>query len=102
MEERDYEAKQSVYAETPERIGGSKLPLSQQEKAIAELHMTIEDLIQRLSPILTPVEAKLGVNPNDSTTQPIESPLATQLNDNNSGIRRASNNLRGIMERLEC
>lgn len=88
------------YPEAPDRIGGSRLPLSQQEKAIAELHATINDLAVRLKPIMTNVNDvdKHGEEQADSD----KSPLAQQLEANNRGIHTASRNLRGLMERLEC
>lgn len=82
---------------------GSRLPLSHQEKAIAELHETINQLAQRLKPVLTPVNEAGGREPSESVeAKDITSPLAEQMNANNRGIRRASDNIKGLMERLEC
>lgn len=81
---------------------GTRLPLSHQEKAIAELHETVNELVQRLRPVLTPVNEVSEREPSDNEARDIASPLADQLSANNQGIRKASSNLRGLMERLEC
>lgn len=80
---------------------GSRLPLSHQDKAIAELHETINQLAQRLKPVLTPVK-EVDKASNGEEARDIVSPLAEQLATNNGAIHRASRNLRGLMERLEC
>lgn len=89
----------------PSKLGGigSRLPLSNQEKAIAELHETINQLASRLKPILTPVhevdETSVGVGEKEIAAV---SPLAEQLEANNRGIHRASSNINGLLKRLEC
>jgi uncharacterized coiled-coil protein SlyX len=80
---------------------GSRLPLSPQEKAIAELHETISQLAGRLKPVLTPVNQTTEREPGTEAKE-TASPLADQLHANNKGIQRASESLRAIMERLEC
>lgn len=89
--------------ETRPDIGrmGSALPLGPQEKALAELHDMIGVLHTKLSSVLTPVPEK----DRDTTAadkEKSQSPLAEQLDANNRGIQRASQSLRGIIERLEC
>lgn len=81
---------------------GSKLPLSNQEKAIAELHETINQFAGRLKPLLTPVNEVNRENGMDAEKDTSISPLAQQMEANNRGIHRASDSLRGLMERLEC
>lgn len=85
----------------PKNLRASKLPLSHQEKAIAELHETIDQLASMLKPVLTPVqvtEENVGLADKEI---PAVSPLAEQMEANNRGISRASANLRGLMKRLE-
>lgn len=81
--------------------GGSRLPLSQQEKALAELHETISVLTDRLGSVLTPVSNDAMKEAGDRAT-PSQSPLAEQLDANNMGIRKASTKLSALMERIEC
>lgn len=81
---------------------GSKLPLSPQEKTIAELHDVISQLTDRLKPILTPVPQSDRTMPGEDKATPVQSPLAEQLDANNYGIRKASSKIRDLMERLEC
>lgn len=80
----------------------SKLPLSHQEKSLAELHETISVLTDRLSPVLTPAHNEPTRDPGDKAATPVQSPLADQLDANNNGIRKATKKLNGLMERLEC
>jgi archaellum component FlaC len=94
-----YDEDKAAYAET-ERIG-SKLPLTNQEKTIAELHETINQLTSRLKPVLTPVP-EVDRNTNEGRDVVSQSPIAEQLDANNRSISLASRNLRGLMERLEC
>lgn len=82
-------------------VGGSRLPLSHQEKAVAELHENINQLANRLKPILTPVNETSERTATDEAKE-VASPLADQLNANNRGIRRASESIRGLMNRIEC
>ena len=80
---------------------GSKLPLSHQEKSIAELHEAIKMLQDRLTPILTPMPES---DPTDKVGEDRAAiwPLAEQLGANNAGITRATRKIRSIMEILEC
>ena len=88
------------YADAPDK-SSSRLPLSNQEKAIAELHDTIGQLTSRLKPVLTPVPESER-NATDDKAQPVQSPLAEQMQANNYVIYKASNKLHALMERLEC
>jgi hypothetical protein len=87
-------------ADAPER--SSKLPLSHQEKALAELHETIGMLTRRLTPVLTPSVPSDERSMATDKSAPVQSPLADQIDANNGGIRKATNKLRALMERLEC
>lgn len=82
-------------------IGGSQLPLNEQEKAIAELHETINQLAARLKYVSTPVSETVAKEGLDGQKEPSISPLARQLQANNRGIRKATDNLHGLMQRLE-
>lgn len=77
----------------------SRLPLIEQDKAIAELQETVNVLIDRLQPVLTPTEPvdKLA----EDRAVPIQSEIASTLSDNNSRIRRMSSRLGNAIERLE-
>lgn len=88
--------------DSPKADRSSKLPLSHQEKAVAELHETIGILTDRLSPVLTPVQTEPTRDPGDKAATPVQSPLADQLDANNNGVRKATTKLRALMERLEC
>lgn len=89
------------YADGPAR-SSSQLPLSNQEKAIAELHETISQLTSRLKPVLTPDMPSETEKDRGEDVRPVQSPLAGQLSSNNIGIHKASVKLRILMERLEC
>lgn len=77
----------------------SRLPIQEQDKAIAELTELVNMLADKLQPILTPVE------PSDKAGEdravPVQSELAQTLSDHNARIRRASSRLSNIFERLE-
>lgn len=89
-------------AEEPIRVG-SHLPLSQQEKAVAELHDVIGRFASRLKPVLTPSPEAAERNASDADkVAPMQSPLAEQMSANNRGVYRATEKLRALMERLEC
>lgn len=77
----------------------SRLPLTEQDKAIAELQEIVNMLADRLQPILTPVEPtdKAG----EERSVPVQSEIASTLNDHNSRIRRVTSGLGNIYERLE-
>ncbi len=92
---------EKVYADAPD-IVGSKLPLSVQEKAVAELHETIGVLAKRLKPVLTPVPEPADRNANEDKAAPSQSPLGEQISANTYGIHKAMGKLRALMERLEC
>lgn len=78
----------------------SKLPLSDQEKALVVLHETIDSLTRRLSAVLEPEhDAESATTPADPREG---SPLREQLLANNRGINAASNRLRRLADRVEC
>lgn len=81
---------------------GNQLPLSSQEKAIAELHDTISQLTNRLKPVLTPVPESADRNATEDETTPVQSPVAEQMNANTRGIDKAIAKIRALMDRLEC
>ncbi len=89
-DERDYAAKEARK---------SRLPLAEQDKAIAELQETVNILCDRLQPVLTPIE------PTDKAGEergvPVQSEHAATLSDNNARIRRATSRLSNVIERLE-
>lgn len=80
----------------------SKLPLGEQEKALVALHDSISELTSRLKPILTPRVEADGNAPSEDRGAPMQSPLADQLDSNNSSIRKASDKLHLLIEHLEC
>lgn len=88
-------------AEYPAERVGSKLPLSSQEKAVAELHDVIAQLTSRLKPVLTPVPES-DRNATEDKAVPVQSPLAEQMATNTYGIHKGISKIRGLMERLEC
>jgi len=94
------EEKRSVYADEPERAT-SKLPLTNQEKVISELHDCIGQLTSRLKPVLTPVPEADRSTAIDKEL-PSQSPLGEQLDANNRGISSATRKLRDLMDRVEC
>lgn len=98
--EEEYKTREE-YVDGPIRTS-SQLPLSHQEKAIAELHETISQLTSRLKPVLTPDVPSDNARDKAEEARPIQSPLAAQLASNNTGINNASRKLRALMERLEC
>ena len=91
------------YSAAQERV--SKLPLTEQEKAISTLSDLVYTLADRLVPVLTPEEAS---ETQDAPTtlrgeaDPVQSPIANTLSDNTSRIRRVNNKLSSLLERLEC
>lgn len=89
------------YADEPEREG-SKLPLSDQEKAIAVLHETISQLESKLSAVLVPANREATETNEKISEKGVVSPLNEQLGANNRGIRRASSNIVDLIDRLEC
>lgn len=85
-----------------EKARSSKLPLVSQEKALAELHETIESLRNRLGPVLTPEPNSDRASEAVDAASPMQSPLADTLDNNNAMIRRATVKLSNIIDRLEC
>lgn len=79
----------------------SRLPLSEQEKCLAELHETISVLTDRLKPVLTPSPEVDRNATEDRAEGPVISPLAAQLEANNGGIRKATRKVANLIERLE-
>lgn len=78
----------------------SQLPLSEQEKSVADLHEAIKTLSARLHSVLAPErEADDRKLAEDGRAE--ASPLREQLIANNRGIQRAANLVRGLVERLE-
>lgn len=77
----------------------SRLPLAEQDKAIAELQEIVNMFADRLQPILTPVEPtdKAG----EERSVPVQSEVASTLTDNNARIRRISSRIGNMYERLE-
>lgn len=88
--EEEYAAKERV----------TKLPLSQQDKALAELHDVLGELTSRLKSVLTPGDTERATDQDKAA--PSQSPLADQLDSNNAQIRRATNRVNSLIERLEC
>ncbi len=77
----------------------SRLPLSEQDKCIAELQETVNVLVDRLQPVLTPTEPtdKAG----EDRAVPVQSEVASTLTDNNARIRRITNKVTNVLGRLE-
>lgn len=78
----------------------SKLPLSEQDKCIAELQEVTNLLLDRLDPVLTPqpeTPAKDGSEPDG----PMISQIGHELEGNNARIRRVTNRLSNALQRLE-
>jgi hypothetical protein len=77
----------------------SRLPLSEQDKTIAELQEAVNILVDRLQPVLTPSE------PTDKASEeravPVQSEVASTLNDNNARIHRVTNKVNNAIGRLE-
>lgn len=77
----------------------SRLPLAEQDKAIAELQEMVNLLVDRLQPVLTPTE------PTDKMAEdramPVQSEHAATLSDNNARIRRVTTRVSNALERLE-
>jgi len=88
-----------MYEEAVEKARKSRLPLSEQEKAIAELQESVNVLLDRLQPVLTPVEPTEKVA--EDYAVPVQSEVASTLSDNNSRIRRVTYRVNNAIERLE-
>lgn len=79
----------------------SKLPLSEQDKCIAELGEAIALLTDRLATVMTPVPGDSEKAEGFDRDLPVRSPLADTLSDNNARIRRLTNKVNYILDRLE-
>lgn len=91
-----------AYRET-EKARGSRLPLSEQEKAVMQLHEVIDMLTKHLSPVLTPDYPSESNTREDGENKIADvSPLAEQMSANNRAINRATHRLHSLMERIEC
>lgn len=92
MSEEDY----AIKALEPRRSG---LPLPEQDKALAELQEVANLLIDKLQPVMTPIE------PTDKAGEerpvPVQSEVASIIGDNNARIRRVTRRLSNAIERLE-
>lgn len=86
--------------ETKQPEQESKLPLMQQEKALAELAEKIHYLGNRISPVMTPEteDKEPGVSPD----REIMSTVATQLHSNNSTVYKLTNIVNDYIRRVEC
>lgn len=77
----------------------SRLPLAEQDKALAELQETVNVLLDRLQPVLTPTE------PTDKASEerpvPVQSEVSSTLSDNNARIYRITRRVNNAIERLE-
>lgn len=78
----------------------SKLPLPEQDKCIAELTELVNVLCDRLDPILLPQPESPSKDPGDRA-EIMQSYIASELSGNNARIRRNSNKISSILERLE-
>lgn len=79
----------------------TKLPLVVQEKTISELSELVSMLVDRLTPVLRPKDETTKAG-EENTTRPVQSPLAEELDQNNARIKRVSNQLSSVLERLDC
>lgn len=79
----------------------SKLPLSTQDKIIAQLTELVYTLTDRLKPVLVPTEEVSDKIANETVRTPL-SPLGEQLDANNVRITKVNNRLSSLLERLEC
>lgn len=89
------------HAEYAVKERSSRLPLSEQEKCIAELHDVIGVFTKRLEAVLTPIPERDPSTAEDKAS-PVQSPLAEQLSRNNYGVRKATKKLEALMERYEA
>lgn len=77
----------------------SRLPLVEQDKALAELQEVINLLADRLNPIMTPTEPteKMG----EDRAVPVQSEVANTLSDNNARIYRMTRRVTNMLDRVE-
>lgn len=78
----------------------SKLPLIEQDKAIAEQSELVNILVDRLEAVLTPYPDSPDKDHGDRVS-PVQSQMATEISNNNDRIRRNSNKISNLLERLE-
>lgn len=93
-----------MHPERPEEYAAkeprkSRLPLNEQDKYIAELTEAVHMLVDRLQPVLTPVEPadKAG----EDRAVPVQSEVASTIMDHNIRISRLSRRINNVIERLE-
>lgn len=89
-DEREYAVKESRK---------SKLPLSEQDKCIAEQNEVVNLLLDRLEPVLTPQPE--SPSKESDYAAPVQSQIASELESNNARIRRNTNRLNNALDRLE-
>lgn len=77
-----------------------KLPLGEQDKAIAEQNEIVSLLLDRLDPILTPEPVDVEKSAADRAV-PAQSYVANEIDSNNYRIRRNTNKLSNALSRLE-
>ena len=77
----------------------TRLPLPEQDKALAELNEISNLLMDKLQPILTPNEPTEKMA--EDRAVPMQSEIANTLTDNNARIRRVTNRLTDALQRLE-
>lgn len=90
----------SPYPGKHELAKESRLPVSEQEKALAELHGLIDELADRMQAVLLP-ERDDPKGALATLAEPSGSMLGMQLKGNNNQIFRASNRVRDLIERLD-
>lgn len=98
--EEGYKAYSGDYPERAAReVRKSGLPLAEQDKTIAELGDLVNMLVDRLQPVLTPVEPT-DKDPGDRAV-PVQSEVAETLSNHNSRLRRIISRVNNTIERLE-
>lgn len=90
---------QEEYA-TAKESRKSRLPLAEQDQCISEQTEVITILLDRLESVLTPQPESTAKDGGDHAV-PMRSQLASELDSNNSRIRRNTNRLSNALERLE-
>ncbi len=78
----------------------SRLPIVEQDKALAELQEAVNVLLDRLQPVLTPSEPTDKASDGERAI-PVQSELASTLGDNNARIYRITRRVNNALERLE-
>jgi hypothetical protein len=87
---------------TDYKVKSSRLPLSEQEKALCVLQETVNELYDNLRPVLEPEYPSETVGPDTEIAEREGSPLQEQLKANNRGIYSINSRLRLLIDRLEC